>query len=106
MTEIEELLAKKKEIGDERDLCAEVYNVWITRLHEVQNDPKKYKMYLDMIQVMEPYGQILKEEIREINRRLCEIEGVDSIDQTKHFRECNNKYNKDRPNPDRIISAD
>jgi hypothetical protein len=55
---------------------------------------------MDMIQMLEPYGQFLKEDIRAINRRLCEIEGVDSIDQTQYFRECNNKYGKDRPNAD------
>ena len=96
--EIEELLLKKQIIGDERDLCAELYNVWITRLHDFQRDPVKYKMYMDMIQVMEPYGAKLKEEMREINRRLCEIEGVDSIGDTKYVRECNNKYGKAIPN--------
>ena len=100
MTEIEELLKKKQEIGDERDLCAEMYNVWITKMHEFQRDPVKYKMYMDMIQVMEPYGQVIKAEIRDINRRLCEIEGVDSIDQTQYNRECSYKYGKDRPNAD------
>jgi hypothetical protein len=100
MTDIESLLKKKNDLGDERDLCAEVYNVWITKMHEFQRDPVKYKMYMDMIQMLEPYGQLLKEEIRAINRKLCEIEGVDSIDQTQYFRECNNKYGKDRPNAD------
>jgi hypothetical protein len=97
MTEVETLLKRKQETGDERDLCAEVYNVWITRMHDFQEDPVKYNMYMNMIQVMEPYGQILKEEIREINRRLCEIDGVESIDQTSYMRECNNKYGKYRP---------
>ena len=97
MTEVETLLKRKQETGDERDLCAEVYNVWITRMHDFQEDPVKYNLYMNMIQVMEPYGQILKEEIREINRRLCEIDGVESIDKTSYMRECNNKYGKDRP---------
>jgi hypothetical protein len=97
MTEVEQLIKKKQELGDERDLCAEMYNVWITKMHDFQHDPVKYKMYMNMIQVMEPYGQILKEEMREINRRLCEIDGVESIDQTRYMRECNNKYGKDRP---------
>lgn len=96
--EIERLLNKKQELGDERDLCAELYNIWITRLHDFQHDPEKYKMYMDMIQVMEPYGARLKEEIRVINKRLCEIEGVDSIDQTSYVRECVNKYGKVTPN--------
>lgn len=98
MTEIEKLLRQKQELGDERDLCAEMYNVWITKMHDFQQDPVKYKMYMNMIQMLEPYGQTLKEEIRAINRKLCEIEGVESIDQTQYVRECNNKYGKDRPN--------
>lgn len=100
MDEVEALLKKKKELGDERDLCAEMYNVWITKLYEFQGDQVKYKIYMDMIQMLEPYGQFLKEDIRAINRRLCEIEGVESIDETEYFRECNNKYGKDRPNAD------
>lgn len=100
MDEVEALLKKKKELGDERDLCAEMYNVWITKLYEFQGDPVKYKIYMDMIQMLEPYGQFLKEDIRAINRRLCEIEGVESIDETQYFRECYNKYGKDRPNAD------
>jgi hypothetical protein len=92
-------LAKKKNLlADERDLCAEVYNFWITRMHEFQDNPQKYEMYINMIQVMEPYGQIIKEEIREINREICEIYGVDSIEQTPHSRECVSRYGKDRPN--------
>jgi hypothetical protein len=95
---VDNLVKKKNFLGDERDLCAEVYNVWITRMHECQDDPKKYEMYINMIQAMEPYGQMLKEEMREINRQICEIYGVDSIDQTPHVRECNNKYGKVSPN--------
>lgn len=97
---VEELAAKKTKIGDERDLCAELYNVWITRLHDFQDDPKKYKMYMELIQFMEPYSNVLKEEVREINRTICSIEGVDSIEETQHFRECNNKYGHVSPNAD------
>jgi len=100
MTEIEQLLKKKQELGDERDLCAEMYNVWITKMHDFQQDPVKYKMYMNMIQMLEPYGQILKEEMREINRRLCEIEGVESIGETQYIRDCTYRYGKDRPNAD------
>lgn len=95
---LEELIKEKNEIGDERDLCAEIYNVWITKLYKFQNDPVKYKMYMDLIAFMEPYGNILKEEIREINRKICEIEGVESIGETNYVRECNNKHGLDRPN--------
>lgn len=98
MIEQEVLFNQKKEIGDERDLCAELYNMWITRLHDNQNNPEKYQTYMSMIKMMEPYSQMLKEEVRVINRRICEIEGVESIDQTPYTRECNNKYGKDQPN--------
>jgi hypothetical protein len=96
--EIEQLIELKNKIGDERDLCAELYNVWITRLYEVQDDPEKYEMYIGLIGFMEPYGNKLKEDIRVINRRICEIEGVDSIGETSHVRECNNTHGLDMPN--------
>ena len=46
MTESEKLFEKKEELAKERDLCAELYNVWITKLHDFQNDPVKYEMYV------------------------------------------------------------
>lgn len=95
---VEELLKLKNQIGDERDLCAELYNIWITRLHDFQDDPEKYEMYIDLIQFLEPYGNRLKEEIREINRELCEIEGVDTIAETPYVRACNNTHGLDMPN--------
>lgn len=95
---IQQLINKKSELGDERDLCAELYNLWITRLHDFQDFPKKYKMYMDLIAFMEPYANSLKEEIREINRNLCEIEGVEAIADTAYVRECNNKHGLDKPN--------
>ena len=96
--EIEQLTKLKNKIGDERDLCAELYNVWITRLYEVQDNPEKYEMYIGLIGFMEPYGNKLKEDIRVINRRICEIEGVESIGETEYTRECNNKYGFEKPN--------
>jgi len=95
---IEDLVKQKNKLGDERDLCAELYNLWISRLFEFESDKVKYSMYMDLIGVMEPYTNLLKEEIREINRKICEIEGVDSIDETRYMRECNNKHGLDRPN--------
>jgi hypothetical protein len=95
---IQELVKQKNEIGDERDLCAELYNLWITKLYKFENNPEKYKMYMELIGFMEPYSNFLKEEIREINRKICEIEGVESIGETDYVRECNNKHGLDRPN--------
>lgn len=98
MTSVQTLIDKKTELGKERDLCAELYNVWITKLHEFENVPEKYELYMKMINNMEPYGQMLKEEIREINRELCDIEGVESIEDTPYTRDCVYKYGMDRPN--------
>lgn len=95
---IEQLIDRKNKLGDERDLCAELYNLWITRLHEFEGDNIKYKMYMELISMMEPYANTLKEEMREINRKICNIEGVDSIGETAYARECNNKYGLDKPN--------
>lgn len=95
---IQTLLNKKQDIGDERDLCAELYNVWITKLHDFEDDPARYNMYMELISFMEPYANKLKEEIREINRQLCEIEGVDSISETNYVRLCNNKHGLLMPN--------
>ena len=95
---INQLIERKNKLGDERDLCAELYNLWITRLHEFENDPVKYKMYMGLISQMEPYANTLKEEMREINREICAIEGVDSIGETDYVRECNNTHGLDMPN--------
>ncbi len=44
--ELNELLKLKLEYSKERDLCAELYNVWITKLHDFQHDPELYDMYM------------------------------------------------------------
>ena len=95
---IDELVKKKNTLGDERDLCAEVYNLWITRLYEHESNKEKYNMYMAMIAMLEPYVNSLKEEMREINRQICDIEGVESIGDTKYTRECNNTHGLDKPN--------
>jgi hypothetical protein len=97
-SELENLLQNKKKICLERDLCAELYNLWITKLHEFQDDPIKYELYVTLINNMEPYGYTLKEEIRSINREICKIYGVDSIKKTPHMQECVYKYGLDKPN--------
>ena len=100
MTTVQTLLDRKVELGRERDLCAELYNVWITKLHYFEDVPEKYELYMNMINNMEPYGQMLKEEIRDINRQLCRIEGVESIEDTPYTQDCVYKYGFDRPNSD------
>jgi hypothetical protein len=97
---IDKLIEQKNKIGDERDLCAELCNVWLTRLYEVQDDPESYKKYLELISHMEEYASDLKEQIRKINKEICRIEGVESISDTDHVRECNNSHGLDIPNAD------
>lgn len=92
------LLTKKDKLLNERDLCAELYNLWISRLHDVQDNEEEYEMYKNMIENLEPYTQKLKEEVRILNREICKFEGVDSIAQTNHSRDCTYKYGHDRPN--------
>ncbi|MAZ47377.1 MAG: hypothetical protein CME65_02370 [Halobacteriovoraceae bacterium] len=100
MTSIQSLVSKKDKLCTERDLCAELYNVWITKLHDVQEDEDQYNMYLQMIANLEPYGQMIKEQIREINRKICDHYGVDSIEKTPHMKDCVAKFGFDRPNRD------
>ena len=95
---INDLVALKNKLGDERDLCAELYNLWITRLHEFEDDKTKYKMYMELMSMMEPYANSLKEEMREINRTICQLEGVESIADTNYTRECNNTHGLSMPN--------
>lgn len=96
--ELDELLKLKLEYTKERDLCAELYNVWITKLHDFQHDPELYDMYMRMINNMEPYGAYVKERIREVNRQICDIKGVDSIGDTEYAAECIDKYGFMTPN--------
>jgi hypothetical protein len=96
--DIQKLVEEKRGLCNERDLCAELYNVWITKLHDFQEDPEKYELYMNLIQNMEPYGNTLKSRIREINKEICEYLGVDSIEKTPYFFECVNKYGYMTPN--------
>jgi hypothetical protein len=95
---LKKILEEKEKLCLERDLCAELYNLWISKLHEFQDDPEKYEMYISLINNMEPYGFTIKEEIREINRQICEIYNVDTIEKTPHMQECVYKYGLDKPN--------
>jgi hypothetical protein len=95
---IQQLVNEKRELCLERDLCAELYNLWITKLHDFQEDPVKYEMYMNLIQNMEPYGNSVKARIREINKIICEHYGVDNIEKTPYAFECTSKYGFEKPN--------
>lgn len=97
LTTIQEIYKEKELLCQERDLCAELYNLWITKLHDVQDNSSEYDMYKKMIENLEPYTQMLKEKIRELNRLICEKEGVDSISETDFMTDCVYKYGFDKP---------
>ncbi len=98
MTFLQDVLNKKDILCKERDLTAELYNLWITKMHDFQDDKYKYEMYLKMIDNLEPYANMIKEEIRVCNRKICEIEGVESIADTSFGVECTYKYGYEKPN--------
>ena len=98
MTILQDVLNKKSILCKERDLTAELYNLWITKMHDFQDDKYKYEMYLKMIDNLEPYANMIKEEIRVCNRKICEIEGVESIADTSFGVECTYKYGYEKPN--------
>ncbi len=98
MTILQDVLNKKDILCKERDLTAELYNLWITKMHDFQDDKYKYEMYLKMIDNLEPYANMIKEEIRVCNRKICEIEGVESIADTSFGVECTYKYGYEKPN--------
>ena len=97
MTILQDVLNKKDILCKERDLTAELYNLWITKMHDFQDDKYKYEMYLKMIDNLEPYANMIKEEIRVCNRKICEIEGVESIADTSFGVECTYKYGYEKP---------
>jgi hypothetical protein len=98
LTILQDVLNKKDILCKERDLTAELYNLWITKMHDFQDDKYKYEMYLKMIDNLEPYANMIKEEIRVCNRKICEIEGVESIADTSFGVECTYKYGYEKPN--------
>jgi len=98
LTILQDVLNKKDILCKERDLTAELYNLWITKMHDFQDDKYKYEMYLKMIDNLEPYANMIKEEIRVCNREICKIEGVESIEDTSHGVECTYKYGYEKPN--------
>lgn len=97
MTELEELFERKKKISMERDLCAEFYNLMLSKANASVDDPKLYSYYLDVVEIMEPYAKDTKQEIREINSRICEICGVESISDTEYNIACEDRYGFSKP---------
>ena len=94
---IDDLFKEKKQLSMERDLCAEFYNVMLSYANHNIDNPEKYKYYLDVVEIMEPYAKDTKERIREINRILCKVSGVSDIKDTPYHLECEDRYGFSKP---------
>ena len=97
MNNLEKLLERKKRLSMERDLCAEFYNLMLTKANQSVDDPKHYDYYLDVVEIMEPYAKTTKQEIREINKEICEIVGVENIKDTEYHLDCEDRYGFSKP---------
>ena len=94
---IDNLYKEKQQLSKERDLCAEFYNVMLTYANRNIDDKEKYKYYLDVVEIMEPYAKDTKERIREINKELCKFCGETDIKKTPYNLECEDRYGFSNP---------
>lgn len=97
MNKLDNLFERKKRLSLERDLCAEFYNLMLSHANNSIEDPEKYNYYLDIVESMEPYARETKEQIRDINRKICKILNVESIENTKFHLECEDRYGFSKP---------
>lgn len=97
MSKLEELFERKKRLSMERDLCAEFYNLMLSKANESVDSPQHYDYYLDVVELMEPYAKETKEEIRELNKQICELVGVENIKETDFHLECEDRYGFSKP---------
>ena len=95
--EIEQLWQEKKKLSMERDLCAEFYNVMLSYANNNINDLQKYKYYLDVVELMEPYAKQTKEEIKKINKKICNLLNVNDIKDTPYNLDCEDRYGFSKP---------
>jgi|TARA_R100001510_G_C7510870_1_gene110580 hypothetical protein len=94
---VDDLMVKKKRLSLERDLCAEMYNLMLSKANANINNEDKHKYYLDVVELMEPYAKETKEEIREINRQICKLVGRDTLKDTIYNLECEDRYGLSKP---------
>ena len=92
-----EIFDSKQLLSKERDLCAEFYNLMLSKANENVDSPKHYDYFLDVVEKMEPYAKETKEEIREINRQICKLVGRSSLEGTKYYLECEDRYGFSKP---------
>lgn len=97
MSKLEELFERKKRLSMERDLCAEFYNLMLSKANESVDSPQHYDYYLDVVELMEPYAKETKEDIRVINKQICEIVGAENIKDTEYHLLCEDRYGFSKP---------
>jgi hypothetical protein len=85
MEDINSLVERKNTLANERNLVAELYNVLLNKMYDYQKDKEKYDLLRLMMNEMEKYSRMIKQEYREICDEICKIEGVDSIEKTAYF---------------------
>ncbi len=95
--EVLKLWERKKQLSKERDLCAEFYNLMLSKANENVNNKEHYDYFLDVVEKMEPYAKDTKEEIREINKQICELVGEKNIKDTPYNLECEDRYGFSKP---------
>lgn len=100
MNRINELYEQKKKLSMERDLGAEFYNLMLSKANENVDNEEHYTYYLDVVESIEPYSRDVKEKIRRINKEICEILGVQSIQETQYHIECEDRYGFSKPELD------
>ena len=98
MTEFNELLKRKEELALERDLCAEFYNLIMTRAKQCNENDPLFEKHMNLLVNMEYFAENTKEEMRKINREVCSELGVNSITQTEYDRPCEWRYGFGKPN--------
>jgi hypothetical protein len=98
MNEIQKIYEMKEELSNERDLCAELCNIWLTKMYRSQDNKENYEKYLKLINETEPYTQELKAQITRLNKQLCDMLNVDTLSNTDYEHVCKSKYGFDQPN--------
>lgn len=97
MNKIEDLYKKKQRLALERDMCAEFYNLMLSKANQNVDSPDHYDYYLDLVEMMEPFAKEVKQSIREVNKQICEICEVDNIEKTPYSIECEDRYGFSKP---------
>jgi hypothetical protein len=70
MDDLLELLERREELCKYRDGLADLYNIYIQKLVEHENDEAEFNKYCALIEGLEPETRITKEKMREINREI------------------------------------